>query len=55
MRLAERPEDEWGGQEKERKIIRRLHATKEDIPENAIIIDATVSLDHIVDTILEKT
>jgi hypothetical protein len=51
-RLAVRPENEWGGQAREREFIARLHATKEDIPKNAIIIDATAPISRVVDAIL---
>lgn len=58
-RLAARPEDEWGdhvvgdhGRASEREFIARLHATKEDIPKNAIIIDATAPISRVVDAIL---
>lgn len=53
-RLAARPEDEWGGRASEREFIARLHATKEDIPNNAIVIDATAPLARVVDAILER-
>ena len=53
-RLAVRPEDEWGGRESEREFIARLHKTKEDVPKNAIIIDATAPLSHVVNAILEN-
>jgi hypothetical protein len=53
-RLAARPEDEWGGSASEGESFARLqHATKEGLPTNAIIIDATALLSSIVDTILE--
>ena len=53
-RLAARPEDAWGGSASEGEAFARLqHATKEGLPTNAIIIDATASLSSIVDTILE--
>ena len=53
-RLAARPEDEWGGSASEGESFARLqHATKEGLPTNAIIIDATAPLSSIVDTILE--
>ena len=58
-RLAARPEDEWGdhvvgdhGRASEREFIARLHATKEDNPKNAIIIDATAPISRVVDAIL---
>ena len=54
-RLAARPEDEWGGSASEGESFARLqHATKEGLPTNAIIIDATAPLSSIVDTILEQ-
>jgi len=54
-RLALRPEDEWGGPASDGESHARLqHATKEDIPKNAIVIDATAPLPRVVDTILEK-
>ena len=53
-RLAARPEDEWGGTASEVESFARLHhATKEGLPTNAIIIDATAPLSSVVDTILE--
>ena len=52
-RLAARPEDAWGGSASEGASFARLqHATKEGLPTNAIIIDATAPLSSIVDTIL---
>ena len=55
QRLAARPEDEWGGSASEGESFARLqHATKEGLPTNAIIIDATAPLSSIVDTILEN-
>lgn len=53
-RLAARPEDEWGGRADERELIMRLHATQEDVPVNAIRIDATASVTQVVDEILSK-
>ncbi len=56
QRLAARPKDEWGGTASEGESFARLqHATKEGLPTNAIIIDATAPLSRIVDTILENT
>lgn len=53
-RLAARPEDEWGGTASEGEAFARLqHATKEGLPRNAILIDATAPLASVVDTILE--
>jgi len=54
-RLAARPENEWGGTAREGESFARLqHATKEGLPKNAIIIDATAPLSSVVDTILEN-
>ncbi|MDE1991015.1 MAG: nucleoside kinase, partial [Rhizobiaceae bacterium] len=53
-RLADRPEDEFGGKPAERDVVLRLHATREDIPENATSIDATAPLTAVVDDILSK-
>jgi len=55
QRLAARPEDEWGGTASEGESFARLqHETKKGLPENAIAIDATVSLSSVVNTILEN-
>lgn len=52
LRLDARPEDEWGGKQSERELILRLHSTKEDIPKEAIVIDATAPLECVVDEII---
>jgi broad-specificity NMP kinase len=54
-RLDERLEDEWGANQKERELIARLHQTKEDIPKNGIIIDATASVSLVVDEIVRQS
>jgi thymidylate kinase len=54
-RLDERPENEWGGKKTERELIARLHQTKEDIPKNGIIIDATAPIAHVVDEIVRQS
>lgn len=51
-RLAGRPEDEFGGRPVERELVVRLHETKEDIPRDAILIDATAGVTEVVDAIL---
>ncbi|MCM5557511.1 AAA family ATPase [Pleomorphomonas sp. JP5] len=51
-RLASRPEDEFGGKPEERDLILRLRATREDLPPDATIIDATAPLGSVVDDIL---
>ncbi len=53
-RLAARPDDEFGAKPDERELIRRLHATKEDIPKGGVVIDATAPIERVVDAILEK-
>lgn len=53
-RLLARPEDEFGGKPSERELILRLHATKEDTPTSAILIDATAPLERVVDEILAQ-
>jgi len=54
QRLADRPEDEFGGKPAEREFVLRLHATKEDTPKTALIIDATAPLASVVDDVLSK-
>jgi len=54
-RLHERTEDEWGGRQAERELILRLHRTREDIPTNGIVIDATAPLARVVDEILRQS
>jgi thymidylate kinase len=53
-RLSERPEDEFGGKPDEQEFVLKLHATKEETPGNATIIDATVPLVSVVDDILSR-
>lgn len=53
-RLAARPEDEWGGKPAERELTARLHATKEDVPKNGVVINATRPIDRVVDEILRS-
>ena len=53
-RLAARPEDEFGGRPRERALIVRLHATKEDLPKAGVTIDATAPIERIVDEILRR-
>jgi broad-specificity NMP kinase len=51
-RLEDRADDDWGKNKDERELILRLHATKEDLPGNGIVIDATQPLPSVVDEIL---
>ncbi len=54
-RLDERPDAEWGGGKPvARDLIARLHRTKEDIPNEGIVIDATAPLADVVDEILRR-
>lgn len=53
-RVALDPTD-WGGRPEERELAVRLHQTKEHIPTNGIVIDATRPLEHVVDEILMRT
>ena len=55
QRLNERPENEFGGKKTEREFIARLHQTKEDIPKNGIIIDATAPIENVVDEIVRQS
>jgi broad-specificity NMP kinase len=52
QRLDSRTLDDWGGNKKEKELILRLHATKEDIPDG-MIIDAARPLNEVVDAIVE--
>jgi hypothetical protein len=52
-RVALDPTD-FGGKPEERELITRLFATKEDIPKNAMSIDATAPIARVVDDILSK-
>lgn len=52
QRLDGRAEDEWGGRPSERELVLRLHVTREDVPSEGVVIDATVPLAQVVDEIL---
>jgi thymidylate kinase len=54
QRLCNRPLNEWGGTSSQRAMIIRLHETGEDIPANAVGIDATAPISQVVDDILSK-
>ena len=52
-RIARDPTD-WGGKPEEKALVARLHATKEEIPEVGIVIDATAPIKSVVDEILSR-
>lgn len=54
-RLEKRPEDEWGGLQAERELIARFLRTKEDIPKNGVVIDATATIARVVDEIVRQS
>jgi broad-specificity NMP kinase len=55
-RLDERPDDEWGdGKPVERERIVQWHQTKQDVPKNAVSIDATQPVERVVDEILNHS
>jgi thymidylate kinase len=54
-RLADRPKGEFGSNEAERELVRHLHRTKDDVPKDAVIIDATAPLSQVVDEILRRS
>jgi broad-specificity NMP kinase len=54
-RLDDRPDEEWGGGvPTDRTQIVRWHQTKEDVPQNGMVIDATAPIERVVDEILRR-
>lgn len=53
-RLDRRAAPEWGSAPSERALIVRLHATREDIPADGVVVDATPPLEDVVDEILRR-
>jgi len=53
-RLAARPKGEWGSKPAEQRLIRRLHTTREDLPRDAVPIDATAPVDDVVNSVLKE-
>jgi broad-specificity NMP kinase len=51
-RVSARGDDEFGAKPDEWAVLARLHGTKEDIPTNAVSIDATRPIASVVDEIL---
>lgn len=54
-RLDGREKDDWGSTEEQRKVVLKLHETKEEIPKNGISINATEPLSDVVNAILKYT
>lgn len=52
-RVARDPTD-FGGRPEERELIARLYATQEDVPKNAVSIDASPPIADVVDDILAR-
>lgn len=53
-RLDTRPENEFGGRPIERDLVMRLHETKDDLPQDAVKIDANMPVARVVDEILSR-
>jgi broad-specificity NMP kinase len=53
-RLRKRGDDEFGGRAPERELTMRMHRTREDLPADAISIDATAPVGTVVDDILAR-
>ncbi len=51
-RVAGRADDEFGGKPDEWALIQRVHATREDLPKDAVSLDATAPVERVVDEIL---
>lgn len=55
-RLDERPDDEWGGaRPTDRELIARWHRSKEGLPKNGVVIDATAPIVRVVDEIVRRS
>jgi hypothetical protein len=54
QRIANRTADDWGGNDREKAFILRLHATGEGLPDG-IAVDTARPLSDVVDAILEST
>ncbi|PRX02443.1 UNVERIFIED_ORG: AAA domain-containing protein [Martelella mediterranea] len=54
QRLRVRPDDEFGSKPEEQEFVLQLLATKEEIPLDAIFVDATAPLPVVVDNILSR-
>jgi thymidylate kinase len=53
QRLESRPKNAWGNSPEQRELILRLHSTKEDIPSDGVVIDATQPLEVVVNQIVQ--
>ncbi len=54
-RLDQRRGGDWGATHAQRELIERLHRTKEDIPRDGIVLDATAPIARVVDEIVRRT
>jgi len=54
-RLDTRQNGQWGSTEEQKRLVLRLHKTKEDVPEKGIIINACEPISEVVDAILRHT
>jgi dephospho-CoA kinase len=54
-RLEKRPEDDWGGTQGQRELVTHAHRTKEDIPKNGVVIDASAPIARVVDEIVRQS
>ncbi len=52
-RLEDREANDWGGNDKEKEFILRLHSTNDTIPKG-IVIDTARPIGEVVDAILER-
>ena len=53
-RLLSRSDDEFGSTHNERKFIRRLHSSGEDLPKAGVKVDSSKPTSHVVDIILTR-
>jgi hypothetical protein len=54
-RLDQRPDDEWGGgKPTARELIARWHQTRQGVPQNGMVVDATAPIEHVVEVILRR-
>jgi len=54
-RLDARENGQWGSTEEQKRLVLRLHKTKEDVPKEGTIINACEPISDVVDAILRHT